>query len=130
MTWRGDPLLSCPNDAIDTRLLQKALGPSFRSSCKCFHQVRNAFIRAFPPEERRSSSPTRPETMHGLTEERSVRPAVRPGEGNSPTIKPYREYVPFPSPGLTAGRTDRLVQPCIVSDFFVGERLSSGEELE
>ena len=33
--------------------------------------------------------------MHGLTEGRSVRPAVRPGEGNSPTIKPYREYVPF-----------------------------------
>ena len=25
----------------------------------------------------------------------SVRPAVRPAEGNSPTIKPYREYVPF-----------------------------------
>ena len=33
--------------------------------------------------------------MHGLTEGRSVRPAVRPGEGNSPTIKPYREYVPL-----------------------------------
>ena len=33
--------------------------------------------------------------MHGLTEGRSVRPAVTPGEGNSPTIKPYREYVPF-----------------------------------
>ena len=49
----------------------------------------------FSPEERRCSSPTRPETMHGLTKGRSVRPAVRPGEGNSPTIKPYREYVPF-----------------------------------
>ena len=57
--------------------------------------VRNAFIRAFSPEEGRSSSPTRPETMHGLTEGRSVRPAVTPGEGNSPTIKPYREYVPL-----------------------------------
>ena len=33
--------------------------------------------------------------MHGLTEGRSVRPAVTPGEGNSPTIKPYREYVPL-----------------------------------
>ena len=28
----------------------------------------------------------------------SVRPAVRPREGDSPTIKPYREYVPFPLP--------------------------------
>ena len=80
---------------LDTRLLQNAAGPSFRSSCSCFHQVRNAFIRVFSPEERRSCSPKRPETMPGLTKGRSVRPAVRPVEGNSPTIKPYREYVPF-----------------------------------
>ena len=33
--------------------------------------------------------------MHGQTEGRSVRPAVTPGEGNSPSIKPYREYVPL-----------------------------------
>ena len=31
---------------LDTRLLQNAAGPSFRSSCSCFHQVRNAFIGA------------------------------------------------------------------------------------
>ena len=76
---------------LDTRLLQNASGRVANASIK----LEMLLFELFPPEERRSSSPTRPETMHGLTEGRSVRPAVRPGEGNSPTIKPYREYVPL-----------------------------------
>ena len=82
-------------------------------------QVANASIKLemllfefFSPEERRSSSPIRPETMHGWSKRWSVRPAVRPGEGNSPTIKPYREYVPLVSVLNMCYWPVSVYQPC------------------
>ena len=64
--------------------------------------------------------------MHGLTEGRSVRPAVRPGEGNSPTIKPYREYVPLSQNGHCSEENHRSTneivseQKNILTDILAG----------